>query len=113
MKVPEIYRVLNGVLGTRPGDGNKGFFLLPGGLRVIATDGLGWEHASVSLRTRCPTWAEMCRVKGLFWEPEDVVMQLHPRQSEYVNCHPNCLHLWRPIGVDIPTPPPWMVGPKS
>jgi len=49
-------------------------------------------------------------VKGLFWGPEDVVMQLHPAASEYVNKHPFCLHLWRPIEAAIPTPPRIMVG---
>lgn len=70
-----------------------------------------WEHVSVSTATRCPTWEEMCFVKSIFWEPEDVVMQLHPRESEYVNCHPYCLHLWRPVGVPIPTPPFITIGP--
>jgi len=40
------------------------------------------------------------------------VMQIHPRKSEYVNCHPYVLHLWRPINQVIPTPNPLMVGLK-
>ena len=47
----------------------------------------------------------MCHVKDLCWDAEDVVMQLHPRQSEYVNNHPHVLHLWRPKVQVIPTPP--------
>ena len=81
-------------------------------LKVIISDGLGWEHASVSAPGRTPTWGEMQYVKELFWEPEDVVMQLHPPESEYVDCHPYCLHLWRPLLAEIPVPPSVFVGPK-
>jgi hypothetical protein len=47
----------------------------------------------------------MCRVKDMFFEPEEVVVQYHPRHSEYVNRHPYCLHLWRKRGEDFETPP--------
>jgi len=80
-------------------------------LTVLFSDGLGWEHVSVSTRGRPPNWEEMCAVKNLFWDPDDVVMQLHPARAEYVNLHPHCLHLWRPSsGVSIPTPPRELVG---
>lgn len=52
----------------------------------------------------------MCLVKSIFWDDEDAVMQLHPPRSEWVNNHRYCLHLWRPVGVEIPLPPSWMVG---
>ena len=38
-------------------------------LRVLFSDGLGWDHVSVSLADRCPTWAEMCFIKDLFLRP--------------------------------------------
>lgn len=82
-------------------------------LRVIASSGyFGWDHASVSTPKRCPTWGEMCKVKNLFWEPEDMVMQVHPPESEWISNHPFCLHLFRPLdpGVEIPKPPAEMVG---
>jgi hypothetical protein len=82
-------------------------------LRVIASDGGGWDHVSVSLPDRCPTWNEMRFIKDIFWGPEEAVMQLHPPQSEYVNCHPFCLHMWKPQNADIPAPPTWMVGIKT
>jgi hypothetical protein len=63
-----------------------------------------WEHVSVSIAKKIPTWVEMCWVKALFWDDEDAVMQLHPPKSTYVNNHPNCLHLWRPVDVPIPLP---------
>ena len=68
---------------------------------------------SVSWPNRCPTWDEMCMVKKAFFEPEDVVIQYHPAESEYVNLHPHCLHMWRPRFTKIPCPPSWMVGPKK
>jgi hypothetical protein len=55
----------------------------------------------------------MCFVKDLFWDDEECVMQLHPPKSDYVNCHPNCLHLWKPVGQDIPRPPSELVGPTN
>lgn len=73
----------------------------------------GWEHVSVSRRDRCPTWDEMCLVKSIFWDEDDCVIQYHPPRSEYVNNHPNCLHLWRPIGVSLAMPPSIMVGFKD
>lgn len=79
---------------------------------VIASDGMGWEHVSVSLPSRCPTWEEMCYIKNLFWDETDTVIQYHPPKSEYVNAHPYCLHLWRKIGYEFPLPESIMVGPK-
>ena len=80
---------------------------------VIASDGAGWEHVSVSLKNRTPNWAEMCFIKDLFWNEEDCVVQFHPPKSEYVDNHPNCLHLWKPIGKQIKTPPSILVGFKK
>lgn len=85
-------------------------------IRCIASDGEGWQHVSVTVEgdKRPPKWDVMCHVKDFFWEDEHVVMQLHPRKSEYVNMHPGCLHLWRPTspGVKIPEPPSILVGLK-
>lgn len=77
---------------------------------VIASCGGGWEHVSVSLARRCPTWEEMCMVKDIFWGEEECVVQFHPPRSEYVNRHPYCLHLWKKIGEEYETPPKEYVG---
>jgi hypothetical protein len=135
--VPELARdTTHPMLGTTSADGNNGAFDLespePGwSLALICSDGGGWEHVSVHayrqrkvevvslLRQdrvppmRTPTWKEMAYVKRLCWDGEDVVMQLHPRESEYVNCHPHVLHLWRPVVAVIPTPPAEFVGPLA
>lgn len=117
-RIAERGRVRTGYYASRTADGCTGAFEV-GALCIIASDGTGWEedlppppweHVSVSLATRCPTWEEMALVKSWFWEPEELVIQLHPRESQYVNQHPYCLHLWRPVGVELPEPPPITVG---
>jgi len=116
-KVPEEFRVTKErepLIGTDETAGNNGcFYAVFRGyhVRMIASDGLGWEHVSVSVnRDRTPTWEVMNAVKDLFWGGEDTVIQYHPKKSEYVNCHPNVLHLWRPIGIELPLPDKLMVG---
>lgn len=117
-RVPEQYRITKGQMATDASFGNNGVFFVPSRpgkapFRVIASDGEGWEHVSVSLPDRCPTWGEMCSIKAMFWSDETTVMQLHPPRSQWVSNHAYCLHLWRPIGQDIPAPPSWMVGYKE
>lgn len=82
-------------------------------IRCIASDGMLWQHVSVSFpmkKTCVPSWDLMCRIKDLFWEPEDVVVQYHPPKSKHINNHPGCLHLWRPLDKTLPLPPGFMVG---
>lgn len=115
-KVPEQFRVTTGTMGSDSSFGNNGAFMIGLSknstvwLRVVASSLLKWEHVSVSLPHRAPTWAEMCFIKGLFWDEEDCVVQFHPPESDYVNFHPYCLHLWRPVDAALPRPPKWMVG---
>jgi hypothetical protein len=68
-----------------------------------------WDHVSVSLQGRCPNWYEMEFIRKLFFLPEETCMQLHVPRSEHRNIHPNCLHIWRPLLVDIPRPPNGLV----
>ena len=72
---------------------------------VVWSFGGGWEHVSVSYRRRTPTWDEMCKVKDMFWNDDETVVQFHPKKSEYKNLHPYCLHLWRKCGEDFELPP--------
>lgn len=65
-------------------------------LTVQVSDGGGWDHASVSLPTRTPTWAELEYVRRAFFVDDETVMQLHVPASDHVNRHEFCLHLWRP-----------------
>lgn len=106
----DMYRV---ALHGDAGDRQNGIIVWkPEGLRIQFSNGLGWEHVSVSRKSRIPSWEDMCRVKTLFWGPEACVVQYHPPESEYVNNHPNCLHLWRPREATLPTPPSMLVGVK-
>jgi len=111
-KVPEHYRITKpGRLFSDSSYGNNGAFKVTG-LFVIASEGDGWEHVSVSLpnNKRCPSWGEMCKIKDLFWDDEDCVIQFHPPKSEYVNVHKSCLHLWREQNIIYNTPPKYMIG---
>lgn len=116
-KVPGQYRILSGPLGSDESFGNNGAFILPiqngkDRMVAIASDGEGWEHVSVSFKHRCPNWDEMCKVKKMFWDDEDIVIQIHPPKSQYVNNHQNCLHLWRKCGTNkfLEMPPKALVG---
>lgn len=108
-------------LATDESAGRNGMFFIPCGreiLRCMVSDGSGaeecglapWEHVSISLASRCPTWAEMCFVKDIFWADDECVVQFHPPKADYVNNHPYCLHLWRPVNTTFPRPPSIMVG---
>lgn len=112
----EKARVTMGPMASDPSYGLCGAFILRHNhteLGVIASASEGWEYVSVSCSNRTPNWEEMCWVKGLFWNAEETVIQYHPPKSLYVNFHPYCLHMWRPLEFDIPTPPTWMIGPKA
>lgn len=101
----DLERALYGVNG----DGSNGMFkVFVGGrsFHVIASNGGGWEHISVSRPNgKTPTWDEMCVIKDMFFTADEVVVQYHPKKSEYVNVHEGCLHLWRPTEDTLPTPP--------
>lgn len=115
----EKCRIANGSWGSTAADGCNGAFdmRIIGNQRatVICSDGGGWDHVSMSLifENRAPTWREMCYLKDLFFREEETVLQYHPAKEDYVNYHPNCLHLWRPQNDKIPTPPTWMIGPRT
>lgn len=122
-KVPEKYRLKDHpFLGSDESFGNAGVFIVPVANDVtaycIASDGEGWEHVSLHVvesdgSQQTPAWEEMCEIKDLFWDAEDTVIQYHPPHSEHVNNHKHCLHLWRPVGIEVPRPPAILVGTKA
>lgn len=104
------YRLKHPKLGW--GDHEGGFFYIPSKkLRIIASTGRGWDHVSVSLTDRCPTWDEMELVKRLFFKDDEVAIQIHPALKDYRSAMPFCLHLFRPQREIVPLPPSWMVAP--
>lgn len=86
---------------------NNGEFYL-----VIASNGQGWDHVSVTIHKKnggsvkkCPSYQEMMMIKEKLFSEEDVVFQLHPREEDYINTHPYCLHLWKPNNCNMVVPP--------
>jgi len=112
--VDNKYRTVSGPLASNDVLGNNGLFIFRKDghmVNCVVSDGGGWEHVSVTInRARTPGWDTMCFVKDQFWGEEDVVMQIHPRKSDYVNFHPYCLHLWRRTGIDPDCPPKSLVN---
>lgn len=111
----EAGRVVTSHLASKRGETFGAFMVMgPCGreLAIIADDGTdpgelgGWEHVSVSTSGKHPpNWQEMCWVKDQFWREDETVLQFHPRKADYINIHPNCLHMWRNVGLDHPLPP--------
>ena len=94
------------------GDETCGAFQIPHNSNYficVAAQGGGWDHVSISLKNRCPSWAEMDHLKRLFFKPDETAMQLHVPPAQHINCHPFALHLWRPQQGEIPLPPPGFV----
>lgn len=106
MKCPDHlvgYRIK--LYGSYGDEQNGAMLIKPRGLKVIFSNGGGWEHLSVSKRNKTPSYEEMDRLKREFWGPDDVVMQLHVAEKNHINDHDYCLHLWRPTNQEIPLPP--------
>jgi hypothetical protein len=96
-KVLNACRIHEGALGSTDEIGNHGAFLIPYQsftLRVIASDGMGWEHGSVSLPNRCPNWREICFIKDVCWEAEEVFIPYHPFLSSIQIPYSRWIFLW-------------------
>ena len=94
-------------------DGFSGEIGLPGWRgSVICSTGAGWEHVSVSPYHHrvTPSWSDMCKIKDIFWDDDEAVIQIHPPKADYVNNMPNCLHLWRCTYRSMVLPPSVLVG---
>src|SRR6187401_1238068 len=66
--------------GGWAGDGTCGAFLVVKygqKFLCIASAGGGWDHLSVSLAHRTPTWEEMDRLKRMFFRDDETAMQFH------------------------------------
>jgi hypothetical protein len=99
------------------GDGTCGMFAFPSpidgqALRVQASSTDGWDHVSVSRKSRPPNWVEMEFIKRKFFEDTECAVEFHVPPDQHINCHKYCLHLWRSQTQPFPMPPWWMIGPK-
>lgn len=119
LRLLDAYRITNPVelriYGGWSGDDTCGAFRIPSSidrqlLMVVASNGEGWDHVSVSRRNRCPNWEEMEHVAALFFKDDETAMQLHVPRAEHLSLHPYCLHWWRPHDAAIPRPPSNMVA---
>jgi len=63
-------------------------------------DGRRWLHVSVSRPSRLPTWDDLREVKDTFIGRDRKAIQVLPPAAEYVNIHPNVLHLWACLDDD-------------
>ena len=110
---PELKETANLMIEKITDDGGYGKIMF-GKLKasVIWSYGAGWEHVSVTPMKKqiIPSWNEMCKVKSMFFYPNETVIQYHPSEKQYVNNLENCLHLWRPQNIAIPLPPPILIG---
>ena len=79
-------------------------------LNFIFSYQMGWEHLSVSMPNKTPSWDQMCMMKDIFWNEDEACIQYHPRKEDYVNNHKHCLHIWKPTEVPLPLPPSILVG---
>ena len=99
---------------TGVGDQGNGLFVIPFtgkiSLVVMASDGMGWDHVSVSVPDRCPTWEEMSFIKRLFFENDECAVQYHPPVDDHISLHPFCLHLWRKQSGNFFMPPKEMIA---
>ena len=93
----------------------SGMVEFPSGLKASVIFGFKeadgkMEHVSVSPvnpRHVC-TWEEMCWIKDLFFKPDEMCVQVHPREDRYIHGvgsgsrrTENVLHIWRPADGDF------------
>lgn len=76
-----------------------------GGLRVLVDcsfkdDGKPWLHVSYSRKHWIPSHGDTVKVKEAFIGGDRYAYAVFPPQSQYVNLHPNCLHLWACMSED-------------
>jgi hypothetical protein len=104
------WRVRKGPGASDETCGWNGLFLVPleGDMwKVMISDQGGWKHLSISNAQRkiMPSWNIMCRVKDAFFGDDEQCIQYHPAKEDYINDHPWCLHLWKPLDEPLPKPP--------
>ena len=82
-----------------------GYALQKGSLRVIIdcekkNDGNYWLHVSASKKDWTPSHDEMASIKKDFIGVRRYTYSVWAPETEHVNIHPHCLHLWCKIDAD-------------
>lgn len=52
------------------------------------------KHVSLSYATKDPSWHDIKQVRATFFDGDTDVIQVLPREDEYVNVHAHCFHLF-------------------
>jgi hypothetical protein len=70
-------------------------------LRSVSTlkNGEKWIHVSLSRKSKMPTYEDLARVKRDFFGEDVEAYQVFTKESDHVNVHSFCLHLWAPIDM--------------
>ena len=82
-------------------------FVRHDGLKVLFSfewqdgDSREWLHVSVSRPDRIPSWEDLREIKDIFIGRDRKAVQILPPKDEYVNCHPNVLHLFCCLNQEI------------
>lgn len=93
----------------RTDGGVLAFFLTPEGQVGVSCgvwNKVPYLHASmVRSDGEMPSYADMCLLKEQVFGPRRYAAQVMPPESEHVNIHSKCLHLWGPYSAqDWPLP---------
>lgn len=111
--INEIKKAIGLQVEQESEDGFMGYWFDPVNRKrylFVFSWGGDWEHLSVSTPSHCPSWETMCKMKDIFWNEDECCIEYHPAKKDYVNMHPYCLHIWKPMKQEIPTPPTIFVG---
>ena len=87
------------------------------GLRIAASAALypcgAWIHASCSRVNVMPTYYDLRDLRDVVIGPERPCAQVFQVDSEHVNIHPFCLHLWAPLQAANWPLPDFTMGQKT
>lgn len=56
-------------------------------------------HVSAALTDRELTWAEVTKIKNEFLGKDVSAYHVIAKESDHVNIHKFCFHIWEPIGA--------------
>jgi hypothetical protein len=83
-------------------------FVRNDGLKLIITiewqdsdPDIKWLHASMSFKSKLPTYQDMKIVKNIFIGEDRTAFQVFPPSDQHINLHENTLHLFSCLTKDI------------
>jgi hypothetical protein len=87
--------------------GSGGVALMRFGMGAIVAAGFErdrrlWVHLSVSRQAMLPTWKDLTLARDEILGPEVKCIIVVAPESEHVNIHPFCMHLWHCVEDILP-----------